>query len=449
VVWTLVANPAVALGIENNSVTSHITIDGGRTLLANDRVREAEQSVAAALRDGAGDDLLCLWGEIQFRRANFTEAGAAFDSATKRNPRNARAWWGLGRIEEIHFRRDRARELFAKAYGLDPRDTDIILSYLDGMPDARNRTMLLRDVISLSSADNPRRAALAVAQIQIEERLGGRAAGRLASAYTTYRVPLSGFHPASARQDGLLVAVRINGGKTLHLVLDTGARGIFVDARATKNLGLEPIVESRVAGFGAGEAAESQVALARSLAIGDLAFENCLIQVSRQSMTAGADGILGAGVFERFRMRVDVHSHAMDLTPIEQPLQGEIGRIPAIGQRNLLLVRTAVADREGWFLLDTGAAFTTLARDLVPSAFQGSTAPELVGARGAVTGAYRLGPLSLAVGRKSLVDMTPVALDLAPLSRREGIEISGVLGYAALSKGPFTIDLSRGLVTFE
>jgi hypothetical protein len=436
----LLANPRGALGA---------TTDSGRALLTTGRVREAEKSVRAAMAGGAGDELLCLWGEIQFRRASFSEASTAFESAAKLNPENARAWWGLGRIEEIHFRREQARELFAKAYRLNPRDADLVLSYLDGVGDARARAVLLHNVMALSRTANPERAARAMAQIQIEERLGGKAAARLSSPYTAYRVPLTGFRPAGANQDGLLVTVRVNGGKPLRLVLDTGARGILIDARAARHLGLEPIVESRLDGFGAGQAGESQVALARSLSVGDLAFEDCLIEVSRQSITPGADGILGAGVFERFRVRVDARSRVMDLTPLESQGPASRAGIPAIGLRNLLLVETTVGGKDGWFLLDTGAAFTTLARDLVPPVLQKAGAPELVGVRGALSGALRLGPLSLGIGGKSLVDMTPVALDLAPLSRREGIEISGVLGYPALSKGPFTIDLRRGLVAFE
>jgi Flp pilus assembly protein TadD len=456
VLGTLAANPLGASGAEENSTTppaiaTHSAAEQARALFAAGQVREAEKSVRAALPLGAGDALLCLWGEILFRRANFSEAAAAFGSAARLNPENARALWGLGRIEELHFRREQARDLFARAYRLNPRDTDIVLSYLDGVSDARARTVLLRNVVTLSRKTDPERAARALAQIQIEERLGGKTPARLASGYTAYRVPLAGFRPAGANQDGLLVSVRINGGKPLRLVLDTGARGILIYGRAARNLALEPIVESRLEGFGGGEGGESQVALARSLAIGGLAFEDCLVEVSRQSVTAGADGILGAGVFDRFHVRVDARNRMMDLTPLAepQPRVSAAAGIPTIGLRNLLLVKTAVAGKEGWFLLDTGAAYTTLANELVPPVFQKAGSADLVGVRGVLPGAYRLAPLSLGVGAKALVDLAPIALDLAPLSRREGIEISGVLGYSALSKRPFTIDFRRGAVSFE
>jgi hypothetical protein len=45
--------------------------------------------------------------------------------------------------------------------------------------------------------------------------------------------------------------------------------------------------------------------------------------------------------------------------------------------------------------------------------------------------------------------MTPIMLDLSRMSRREGVEISGVLGYSALGKRPFAMDLRHGVFTFE
>lgn len=421
----------------------------GRALLAAGQVREAERFTRAALAAAPDDTSFSLWGEIQFRRGDFAEAAKAFASAADLNPQNARAVWGLGRVAEVQFRREPAREFFAKAYQLNPRDTDILLSYADCVADAGSRAVLLRNVAALSRTADPDRAARAVAKLEIDRHLLGKPAARLASAYTAYRVPLAGFRPTGSTQDGLIVIVRINGGKPLRLVLDTGARGILIDARAAKSLGLEPIVASQLGGFGESETGASQLSLARSLAIGDLRFEDCLIEVSARGIVAGADGILGAGLFEAFRLRVDARQHAMELEPLDD---AAIPRTEAnaIGLRNLMLVKTAVAGKEGWFLLDSGAAYSTVARDLVPPALlMKGTAPSLIGVRGALSGADRLAPITLGIGARTLIDMSPVALDLAPLSSREGVEISGVLGYSALSSRPFIVDYRHGEVAFQ
>src|SRR5689334_8825605 len=71
---------------------------------------------------------LTSYGQIQFRQGQFREAAKTFASVIEFDPGNARAWWGLGRIAELEFHRDQARDLYAKAFRLDPRDTDVLLS---------------------------------------------------------------------------------------------------------------------------------------------------------------------------------------------------------------------------------------------------------------------------------------------------------------------------------
>ena len=318
-----------------------------RQLLSAGQTDRAERMVRAALASGADDSLLCLSGEIQFRRANFPEAARAYQAAIALNPDNARAYWGLGRIEQANFRGLRARDLFSKAFALNHRDTDIILAYADFVTDPASKSILLDNVARLASLDRPERTARAVAQRQIHQRLQGRTPSRLASPYAVYRLPLTGFRPNTSAEDGLLVSARINGGKPLSLLLDTGARGIVIDARAARNLALETIVASRLAGFGDTGAGESRVALARTVAFGDLAFEECLVEVSGRSLTIGADGVLGADVFGRFKIGVDAQARVLQLTPFEDPAATPPDRTPSIMTARFGTNANPLADARG------------------------------------------------------------------------------------------------------
>src|SRR5438046_3044426 len=81
----------------------------------------------------------------------------------------------------------------------------------------------------------------------------------------------------------------------------------------------------------------------------------------------------------------------------------------------LLLVRANVAGtREGWFLLDTGAAFTMIAPHLASAAQARSGGVELAGVQG-VAGAVRL---TLQVAGRELTEPEPVALELGRISQR-------------------------------
>jgi len=462
----------------------------GRALLRSGQLADAERLVRAGMESGPDDALLCLAGEIRFRRADFDGARRAFQSALDANPGNARAWWGIGRIEQLHFNRTAARDLFAKAFRLDPNDTDIVISFLNFVENVENRRILLRNVASIARVSMPERAAQAVAHLQIESHLAGRPADDLASAYTGYRLPLSGFHPSGATRHGLVVTARINGGRPLRLVLDTGARGILLHKSAASGLALESVADSKVGGFGGSGASDSSLMLARSVTFDDLAFRDCLVEVSAHNVTAGADGILGASLFERFRIRIDSRSRTLELTPggggmegkpdcppfaenapslAKAPVRARLGSEPrasasgcprtdgeisrevrhgvqALGLDRLLLVRTSVAgSREGWFLLDTGAAFTAITPRLTSAAQARAGGVELAGIQGTAA-AFRVAPIALQVGGRALAEPEAVALDLAAISQREGVEISGILGFSTLSRWPLTIDFRSGLV---
>ena len=233
----------------------------------------------------------------------------------------------------------------------------------------------------------------------------------------------------------MLVAARINGGRPLRLLLDTGARGIVIDSGTARKLDLETVAASRLGGFGDAGKGESRVALARSVTFGDLAFEDCLVEVAGQNLTAGADGVIGADVFERFRIGVDGRAGVLQLTPFDDsPRGGSQASVPAVGIGKLLLVKVRVqGGSEGLFLVDTGAAFTTVSRQYLPTCREAGHAVEMQGAQGAIGSAFRAGPLAFDVGGGlALTDPAPLVMDLRAISQAQGIEIAGILGYSTL-----------------
>ena len=99
-----------------------------------------------------------------------------------------------------------ARDLFAKAFSLNHRDTDIILSYAEFVSDPASKSILLDNVARLASFDRPERAAHAVARLRDptavckDVRRGGWRARMW-----RYRLALSGFRPNGTALAGVLV----------------------------------------------------------------------------------------------------------------------------------------------------------------------------------------------------------------------------------------------------
>src|SRR5438445_794643 len=84
---------------------------------------------------------LAVKGDVAFRKANFAAAESAYREAS-RDRTCARGAWGLGRIEELNFRRGSARDYFAAAFRLDPRDPQIIRSYASVITDRAAEAIL-------------------------------------------------------------------------------------------------------------------------------------------------------------------------------------------------------------------------------------------------------------------------------------------------------------------
>src|SRR5437867_11088336 len=79
--------------------------------------------VAFAAADPAG---AAFEGDIAFRKSDFDSAKSCYRLALSDDPKCAHALWGLGRIEELNFRRVAARDYFAAAFRLPPRHPQTI-----------------------------------------------------------------------------------------------------------------------------------------------------------------------------------------------------------------------------------------------------------------------------------------------------------------------------------
>lgn len=140
--------------------------------------------------------------------------------------RSSRGHLGLGKIAALRSHPLEAKTRFARAFQLDPRDPDVILAFTTVMEDRKARQTLLRNFLALTP--DRERARDVQAKLDIEERLGERTLAALDSPYRSYRLVLESFEQ-HGKEHGLVVRVKLNGGKEQRLVLDSGATGISSD----------------------------------------------------------------------------------------------------------------------------------------------------------------------------------------------------------------------------
>jgi predicted aspartyl protease len=266
----------------------------------------------------------------------------------------------------------------------------------------------------------------------------GVAEQRVSSDYRDYVVRLTPWRTLNGRTSGALVQVRINNGKTLRLLLDTGASGITLDERTARKQPMLDVADTEVSGVGA--AARARLMLASRVQIGELEVADCPVRVMARLATPEADGVIGMDVFQEFRIRLDAGARELRLEAFgERPVR-------TVDSDPLLFVRARINGKdEGMFLVDTGSAVTTLASDVQWPAmpFHGEMA--LRGAGGEVAGT-RLAPVSLQVGDWKVLEREPVAVDLTRVSRINGVKVAGILGYSVLSRGPVVFNYRDRLV---
>ena len=370
----------------------------------------------------------------------------------------AGAFWDSGRIEDLHFRRAAARDYFAAAYRLDPRDPQIIRSYAAVVRNRDAESTLLRNYIALGGED---RAGLesAAGRIQVNQQLGDRETGTLESPYRAYVLPMKPYCP-TARPAGMLLTVTINDAKPLRLIFDTGAEGVVIRGKAAEKLGLEFLGSKEFHGLGSGERVHGKIGLARSLSIGELRIKNCLIDVSESLPAGDADGVIGPALLQRFLIRFSASQGRLELLPfaeetdvaMERPWQASNRTIPpgmerfteAVHVDHLLLVKARIdGETAGHFLLDTGAAFSLISREL---ALPGQTGSASITGLSGRSGGERVSPVRFQFAREPLVDSDAIAYDLRGMSSQTGVDVSGLIGYRALSQKVLTINYRDGLI---
>jgi tetratricopeptide (TPR) repeat protein len=438
-----------AADLREHARAARASLQAGRLDLA---MRQASAAHLVNPKDAGINSLL---GDIAYRKADFDNAESFYRSALAAEGACARALWGLGRIEELNFRRGAARDYFSAAFRLAPRDPQILRSYASVVTDRQAEVILLKNYIAAGGED----PESALGRLQLRERIGARAIDILATPYQGYTLQMAPYFPASARAAGLVLTVSINEGKPLRLVFDTGAKGILIRDSAARKLELEFLGPSLVRGLGKGEAAKAWIGLAQSLRIENLRMRNCLIEVSGGLPPGDADGVIGAAMFQRFLIRFNAGEKLLELTPFpdagvfnaERPWHGH-NRAVERGAEQFSRARQAghlilVGAGSAHFLVDTGAAYSALPAGLAGDSLRSSAIP-VYGLSGRAAGAVRASPVQFQIGRESVVDTGAIALDLEPMSRQEGVEISGLIGYPALCRGVLTINYRDGLIDF-
>ncbi len=205
-------------------------------------------------------------------------------------------------------------------------------------------------------------------------------------------------------------------------------------------------------GAGAPSAAIAKQARADSLEVGDLTLRGIPLLITDRTVAEGIQGVLPLSIFAGFLIHLDIPAKELDLLPYAETAD-RAGALPILSSNQLLFVKGTVNEsHEGYFLLDTGAAYTAISRNLARQLHISETMSDHVPMQGGVasidapllSGSVRLRFISQRAAPGPVV-----AVDLATASRYHNFEVSGLLGYSALCDSVLTVNYRDSLLRIE
>ncbi len=440
-----------------------------RSLWKEDEVESARDAAEAALALFPENAALhAAAGDVLFRMAQVGQAHGEFKNSIRLDPNFSRGYWGLARIHELDFNRKSAKALIRKAYQCDPKDPDIIYAYAGCAETAFERAALLERYLRLAANEREDKKISIANQIEFLKRAGDQKTWRLNNPPKTAVISLQPILPNPDRPiSGYSIKVRINNKKNVSLQLDTGAGGILIHRRLAEKLKLEIVSASQIRGIGDKGPREGYLAMAPSVRIGPLEFFDCVFTVTEKNLLRDTDGIIGAAIFSRYLITLDLPEAKMKLRPLP-PIEGkpyddpeswdeldrtklpELASYSAIGKWGALLIPTLVNDKRlGYFYLDTGAPSNLLNLDFAEDIANLRRVGNAVRGIEGPTETFLAEDVTIRIGRFVQKKRPAFAVNMKEMNRRLGFEISGLLGYSLLKMLAVTIDYRDGLINLE
>jgi hypothetical protein len=193
--------------------------------------------------------------------------------------------------------------------------------------------------------------------------------------------------------------------------------------------------------------------VASTVEVGPLAFRDFPVDVVNHKVVNGADGVLPLVLFSDFIVRLDFPAKALDLIPYQSARVPRERFTRALAVNAVLFLKTALNElHDGYFLLDTGAAHNAVSRRIAKAlGGPGMQAPTafVQGASGLSEVPQMRADVHFRTAGQEITSNDVVMVDLDTMSRYNGLEVAGLLGYPALKRYIVTVNYRDSLVRME
>jgi len=455
-----------------------------RASLGEDKVPEA---LALAIKYQAAQPndpmVLDALGEVRFRRGEVDEAAMTFNKSMQLSPCLGRTHYDESVYMRLSGRYGSSQRQLEVAHSLSPDNEEISRRWRQShaVPaTAEQRLEILKASLDQPELTDERKDGINAAIKGIETREKGDC--QLVQPVKEVKLPMlpigNGGPVNSMYAAGL--EVQFNG-KKKRLEIDTGASGLLLSRSVAKSAGLIPELEVKAGGIGDHGPAGAFVTHVDDIRIGSMEFRNCMVSVLEHSSVLDVDGLIGPDVFRDYVVTLDIPGREVRLSPLPRRPDEQMPQITSLdtsddddqplSQADRAKDRYIAPEMKDWtpvfrydhflifptsigkapaklFIMDTGAQSGMITPDAAREVTHVSsdTDRRVKGISGEVQNVFAADHVTIAFARvkQNLDGMT--SYNSALITRRAGVEISGLIGFPTLRELVISIDYRDNLV---
>ena len=424
--------------------------------------------------------LMDVLGEVRLQRGELDESTAAFNQALELDPCYGRVHADMGRQLKLEGMFATAQRDLDVAHKLSPDDPAVTREWTSSHATpltTEQRIGRVQNQLKQEGLSETQRTALSASLKALQSQERGDCV-----MVTTFAPTMLKMTPISKSGEPMHAAgleVNLNGHMSL-LKLDTGASGLLISQAAAQRAGLVAEAEIKTGGIGDEGPADTYVTHVDDIKIGEMEFRNCMVRVLERPDALEADGLIGADVFRRYLVTLDMPGLELGLAALpkvpKETAEGEIA-LNTTGEGVGSTAQAGVRDRyiapemKDWtkiyrvghelifptrigsgptklFILDSGASRGLIsqeaAREVTEISNGGRT--QVRGINGNVSAVYRTANVTIQFAGVRQSNQGMNAIDTTDVSKRAGVTIAGFIGFPALRELVITIDYRDNLV---
>ena len=410
---------------------------------------------ADTLREEAPADpeALSLYGDALWAAGLFDDADGAYRDAVSLAPASARARFGIARTLAATSQLDEALDAALAASAASPRDGEIhalIGDIYERMNRFDEAAIAFTNYINLlPNKDRSEKAAWARAQVQFLESFEGRVPVEIDE------TDLNMLHTMPFRlvKDKIIVRGRVNGGRLLDFVLDTGSEETVISRETAQRERIRPVTYTLSAGVGEVGLRGLQLAQLRSLEFGTLQVRNVPVLIKNPALRGipRREGESFSPLSLGLSMMIDYENQMLTIGRTLPEVDADFS-LPMRVHRLAMVRGLLNSTHPTYFVVDTGGEVISISADTA------STLPEspfrkiplrVWGTSGWDRDAFLMPGVNLDFDEIEYRNFPIVVLNLRAPSLLLGFQLGGIVGHKFLAPYRVSMDLTNSELRLE